>query len=277
MCAGLADTLELQNSEDEDREEEEGGTEGKKAWLTSHKLTGQQQLPSPLGGDSSDGEEDEPGEPKRAAPVPIAGGPVHSKQQGALQYDPDEEEFKQQVKRADKAAASASGPGLISLSDARALAEAVGDWDGRTDVDEVPLPEVLACKHQQGIRTPLSQGTGPNDASSQRDSNGAGLAHDPASSQMQLLQQQGQGRKADLRTLRGRLGASSALCWAALLSGAYDVLVVTPAELLQGLVHAAIQVGFIQYDLYCRYRQSGAGLVKGEGCHMILLAQTWCK
>jgi len=32
-------------------------------------------------------------------------------------------------------------------------------------------------------------------------------------------------------------------CWAALLSGSYDVLVATPAELLQGLVHASIQVG----------------------------------
>ena len=42
--------------------------------------------------------------------------------------------------------------------------------------------------------------------------------------------------------LRGRLGPSNTKCWAALLSGAYDVLVVTPAELLQGLVHASIKV-----------------------------------
>lgn len=32
-------------------------------------------------------------------------------------------------------------------------------------------------------------------------------------------------------------------CWAALLSGAYDVLVATPAELVAGLVHAYIKVG----------------------------------
>lgn len=42
--------------------------------------------------------------------------------------------------------------------------------------------------------------------------------------------------------LRGRLGPGNTKCWAALLSGAYDVLVVTPAELLQGLVHASIKV-----------------------------------
>uniref|UniRef100_A0A7S3VRR8 Uncharacterized protein n=1 Tax=Dunaliella tertiolecta TaxID=3047 RepID=A0A7S3VRR8_DUNTE len=40
----------------------------------------------------------------------------------------------------------------------------------------------------------------------------------------------------------GRMEANSRRCWSALLSGYYDVLVATPAELVAGLVHAYIKV-----------------------------------
>jgi len=67
-----------------------------------------------------------------------------------------------------------------------------------------------------------------------------------ATGQWQQGVEEGQG--AGARTtpaslpVSGRYDAGNNAHWAALLSGGYDVLVATPAELEQGLVHAAMQV-----------------------------------
>ncbi|KAF5836542.1 hypothetical protein DUNSADRAFT_5830 [Dunaliella salina] len=100
----------------------------------------------------------------------------------------------------------------FSAAEARAIAAEIGEWNGDGEEWELEMWREQFFKGGVRARKEKSKKGGEVDA------------------------------KASGTLLKGRLGPSSTRCWAALLSGAYDVLVATPAELLQGLVHASIRV-----------------------------------